>query len=245
MQENIKFLDYLNPFYKSLTVMICALMLSLSYSVGLNLTVFALCLFMLLLFSKVKMLKVFKMLIPVIFLALGLLLTGIIYSEGNASGYAGSMGIAAISIGSMYNGLQLSTRVLAFAGLGLIFSVTTKPQQFVNSLQHQIGLSPKFAYGILAAFHLIPNMKQELENSRLALKARGVWVGPLSPKPIFSMFVNVIRWSEVLAMAMESKGFSSEGPRSYYQVTTVKWFDILFSFAMIGFLLLGILLFKY
>lgn len=243
--SKLKFLEYLNPFYKGITVMICALMLSLSYSVWLNLTVFVTCLFMILLFSRASIFRVIKLMIPVAFIALGLLLTGMMHSGGSAKGYVGSFGVAAISIGSMYNGLQLSTRALAFAGLGLVFSVTTIPQQFINSLQHQIKISPKFAYGILAAFHLIPNMKRELENSRFALNARGIWIGPLSPKPIFSMFVNVIRWSEMLAMAMESKGFSSEGPRSYYSVTKVKWFDIVFLFAMVVSLLLGILLFKW
>ena len=37
----------------------------------------------------------------------------------------------------------------------------------------------------------------------------------LSLLPMFTMLVNSVRWSESVAMAMESKGFCSTAPRSF------------------------------
>jgi len=68
-------------------------------------------------------------------------------------------------------------------------------------------LSRKFAYGMMAAINLIPHMKSEYQNARLAFAVRGANVGPLSTKVIFAMLVNCFRWSEMLSIAMHSKGF--------------------------------------
>ena len=107
---------------------------------------------------------------------------------------------------------------------------------------HQCHLSPKFAYGILAAFHLMPTMARELEEARLAFQVRGVRLPRWSLKPVFAMMVNSVRWSESVAMAMESKGFSGSGTRTYYHVTHVRWYDMVFLAAAVGMTLLGMLL---
>lgn len=54
------------------------------------------------------------------------------------------------------------------AGMGIFFALSTDGELFIYSLMHQCRLSPKFAYGILAAFHLMPNMVREFKNVRIA-----------------------------------------------------------------------------
>jgi energy-coupling factor transport system permease protein len=71
-------------------------------------------------------------------------------------------------------------------------------------------LPRKFAYGMLCAVNLFPYIKNEYKNAQLAYLVRGVKLGPLSLKPIFSMLVNCFRWSETLSIAMFSKGFHEE-----------------------------------
>jgi energy-coupling factor transport system permease protein len=71
-------------------------------------------------------------------------------------------------------------------------------------------LPRKFTYGILCAFNFMPYVKKEYDNARLALAVRGVKLSVFSMKPLFSMLVNSIRWSEMLSMAMQSKGFHEE-----------------------------------
>lgn len=233
----IPYLESLNPFYKGITTMICALLLSINQSISLNVVVFSVCLLSLFLFSKASNLKILKFMFPIIFTAIGLFLTGYFFSNSATSG---TINIAVIH--STHYGLQLASRVLAFAGLGLIFSLTTEATDLVASLHHQGKLPPKFAYGILAAFHLLPNINQAYQNSKLALEVRGITTHPLSFQPIFNMFVNVIQWSERLAMAMESKGFDEDATRSYYQETTVNARDYFFLFFSLFVIILGMYL---
>ena len=62
---------------------------------------------------------------------------------------------------NLYTALQLATRLLAYAGLGMLFALSTSGEFFIASLLHQCHLPPRFAYGILAAFHLMPGMVRE------------------------------------------------------------------------------------
>lgn len=233
------YIEKLNPFWKALTVTLGAIILSFSYTVFLNLAVFAFSLTMVLLCSYTRKIKVLKLLLPVVVLAVSLLLTGVFFSKGDSSGVTGSIGVAAIKIGSLYNGLQLATRVLAFAGLGLMFSLTTDAQEFINSLIHQAHLPVKFAYGTLAAVHLLPNIKKEYMDARSALCARGAKVNAFSIKPLFLMLVHSIQWSETLAIAMESKGFCPESPRTSYHIPKVRWYDIAFFLSSMLLLVFG------
>ena len=96
---------------------------------------------------------------------------------------------------------------------------------------------------ILAAFHLMPNMLKEYKNVRTSYEVRGIKTYFLSMNVIFTMLVNSIRWSECVAMAMESKGFSGKNDRTYLEVIRVHWYDILFSILTISFIITFMILF--
>ena len=121
------------------------------------------------------------------------------------------------------SGLQLSARVLAYAGLGFLFVYTTNPRHFILSLMQQFKLSEKFAYGIMAAYNFIPIVKNEYRNISYAYRARGV------KRNLFMlpMLVTAIRASENIAMAMESKGFQVGSKRSQYVKLKVNKIDYL------------------
>lgn len=228
--REIPFMESLNPFYKAVTVLAAGLILAFSYSIPLNVGVCACSLIFLALFSRAKPKTMMKVLIPAFLAAASLFMAGLLHSTGGSGIVEGSENfqVAMNESLSLYNALQLSTRVLAFAMLGILFSLTTDSELFIQSLMHQCGLKPKFAYGILAAFHLMPHIGSEYKNAKMAYRARGIHVGPLSMKPLFATMVNAIRWSENVAMAMESKGFDGDGKRTFYQTTTVKARDFLF-----------------
>lgn len=220
-------LHRLNPCCKCISIIIAAILLSFTFSIELNIIIFLISLLLTLFCSDTKPKKILLLLLPVLLTAAGLFMTGLLFSTGETTIY--QSGIQEnMAITSVYNGLQLATRVFAFCGLGMLFSFSTDPLVFVYSLQHQLKLSPKFAYGILAAFHLLPNIKHEYEQARFALHVRGVPSHFFSVRPIFTMFVNAILWAESLSIAMESKGFSSAGPRTTYIITKIKWYDVLF-----------------
>lgn len=239
-------MEHLNPFTKAVTILICGFLMSFRYSVQLSITVFLISMTMLIFFSHARLSSTAKILLPALLASMSLFFTGL-WNTGTAgmaaSGAAGAGSLnfaaAAASSHSLCNAVQLGSRVLAFAGLGMVFALTTDGEQFVTSLIHQGRVSPKFAYGVLAAFHLLPNIKKEYDDARLAYEIRGIRLSPLSLKPVFTALVNSIRWSESVAMAMESKGFSGDLDRTYYAVTVVRWYDFLFAFAGIGGMAVG------
>ncbi len=244
---DIRFMDGLNPFVKAVAILIAGLILAFSYLVSLNLAVCALCLALLLFFSRAKLLTMGKILIPAFIAALSLFMSGLLHSSGTGGSVAGSENfqVALNSSLSVYNALQLSTRVLSFAMLGILFSLTTDGELFIQSLMHQCGLKPKFAYGILAAFHLMPHIGEEYRNAKMAFYARGMRVGIFSTKPLFAAMVNCLRWSESIAMAMESKGFDGDGKRTYYYVTRVHWYDWVFLALLNGGIGVGLVMLHY
>lgn len=245
---NIRFMNQLNPFCKALAILIAGLLLTFSYLVTLNAIVCAVCLILLLVFSRFRLRTMIGLLIPALLAAISLFMTGLLHANSSAGAdltATENFQVAMNASLSFYNALQLGTRVLAFAMLGILFALTTDAELFIQSLMHQCHLPPQFAYGTLAAFHLMPHIREEYHNAGLAYRARGIGAGRLSLQPLFTAMVSCIRWSENVAMAMESKGFDGDGPRTYYQVTTVGLPDYLFLILLNTAILAGLLLFPY
>ena len=227
---DIRFMNGLNPFLKGGICSDCGLMLAFSYLVSLNLAVCGLCLALLLFFSRAKLSTMAKILIPAMIAAVSLFMTGLLHfkrqrgQRGRIGKFSGGHEFQPVDVqchAAFYQGI-------GFAMLGILFSLTTDGELFIQSLMHQCGLKPKFAYGILAAFHLMPHIGEEYRNARMAFETRGIKVGIFSMKPLFTAMVNCLRWSESLAMAMESKGFDGDGKRTYYYVTRIHWYDLAF-----------------
>lgn len=224
-------LENWNPAVKMSTVFIMSFALAFKDSTGLNLAVFVLVLMLILICSRAEPRRLLYFLLPALFAASGIFVMGLYHGRGSGDAALSVMSMGdsgiwsavpymarAVTRGDWVSACQLSSRVLAYAGLGILFTLTTDKESFVLSLMHQFRLSPKFAYGILAAVSLLPHIQREYGQVRLAFKTRGIPVGALSPRLLYTMLVNAIHWSEYVAMAMESKGFCGDGPRSYYQL---------------------------
>ena len=237
-------LERWNPTVKAFTVLICVILLSFEYLVSLNLLVLAVCLLLLMFCSRVSLKKIGVILLPACIAAFGLFVMGLYYARGGSTQTMDLSSLSAMSQ-NLYTALQLATRLLAYAGLGILFALSTEGDFFIASLLHQCHLPPKFAYGILAAFHLMPGMAREYAQVRTAFAARGLKAGLLSMKSVFTMLVNSVRWSESIAMAMESKGFCGDAPRTYYTVPRVHWYDLAAAALMVGGVVLGMLFLKY
>lgn len=242
-------LETLNPSVKAATALVCVVLLSFQYLVSLNLAVFFASL-LLLFFSKVKLKRVLKLLLPAFLAALGLFVTGFFHGADESAAQLERVAAmpyavrAAMSAG-LYPALQLSTRLLAYAGFGMLFALSTDGEYFIFSLMHQCRLSPQFSYGILAAIRLMPNMVREFKTVRLAFRARGMQVRWFSLPPMFTMLVNSIRWSQCVAMAMESKGFNGSAPRTHCIIPKVRWHDLAFFSCWVMGIILGMVVLKY
>lgn len=215
----------LNPTCKFFGLLVPTFFLAAWHSPILNLAAFLLALAALLL-THVKYQTLLALLAPVLLAAVGMFSTGYHFSSG------GGMPVNAESlhIGSsaLWNALSLSSRVLAYAGLGLLFALTTEPISLVQSARRQLHLPQVFAYGLLAAWGVLPHLFLEYRRIRLAFRARGLRAAPFSPSMLRPLLVKSVRWSEELSIAMESKGFSGSARRTEFHPSPVRVRDVVF-----------------
>ena len=67
-----------------------------------------------------------------------------------------------------------------------------------------------------------------------AFRVRNMSGFSLRPKILFTMLVNSVRWSESVAMAMESKGFSGEAERTYHDIPKLRALDLALAVVSVG-----------
>lgn len=228
-------LEKINPFIKVVTILVCGILMALTSSWKLNLAVLIAALLALLLLSNCKLSSLVKTFVPVILLA------GAVFVSGMSYGKSAAQSASIYDVASMDSALLLSTRILAYVGMGMVFALSTNQKEFIMSLMHQAHIKPKFAYGVLAAVNLIPTLRREWDEVNLAYRARKKRTGLLPIGPLFNTLVNGIRWSENVAMAMESKGFDGDGSRTFAITTRVRAGDICFAVLCIGLMAAGMI----
>lgn len=201
----------LNPAVKFMALLCMTFVLAYKYDPVLNIAVFLFCMAVLLA-SGVKLKLLGACMIPILLAAVGMFFTGYRFS-GEIS-----MPVSAadfrISDSHMWNGIAQASRVLAYAGAGYLFTMTTDRILMVKSFEKQFHLPKMWAYGLLAAWGIFPQAIQEYKRTRAAFRARGIFVFPISPSLLKPLLVKTVRWSEELSIAMESKGFSGEERRT-------------------------------
>lgn len=172
-------------------------------------------------------------LLPLLFVFLSTAASMIFFGKGETTLY--KWGIVHISEESLYRGLHLGFRALAFGMMGLTFAFTTKPVQLFYSLMQQLKLQPKYAYSFMAAIRLIPIMFEEFQTIRDAQKLRMVQhrkgvsgvLKSISSLPI-PLLSQSIRRAFRIAVAMEAKRFHSSNDRTFYYKIGFSKYDLLF-----------------
>ena len=109
--------------------------------------------------------------------ALGIGLFNALYSTSNGDPAAASLvdlGPFRITVLAATNGLALALRVIAIASVGAVFTLTTDPTRLADALVRQAHVSPRFAYGALAAYQAIPRFAEDLTTLRQARRIRGL-----------------------------------------------------------------------
>ena len=115
----------------------------------------------------------------------------------------------------------LAVRVVALALPGLLLVASTDPVRLADALTLHWRVSPRFAYGSLAALRLVPLLAADWETIRLARRARGLEPGR-SPVAVlrlfagtaFALLVSALRRGSRLATAMDARGFDSDVART-------------------------------
>lgn len=223
-------IDRINPFCKMISILSTALLLAAVPGYLINILVSLVAGLLLATSRRAKPLTVLNLLLPAFLIALSFFFTGMHFYNGETLTARTSLSIyqAASLPPSFSNGLMLSTRIMAYAMLGILFGITTDSQDLIASAIQQGHMKPEMAYGILAAVHLLPTIKEEFRRSKLAYGVRKASGIQLFFGPVFCMLVRTIRWSEFLAMAMEARGFSND--RTAYRKMKVTPKDLAFAF---------------
>src|SRR5689334_829418 len=177
-----------------------------------------------------------RRLLPLLLAAGGIMLANILFSGSNTNPLATELfrvGPLRVTSEAVVAAAGLGARVAAVISVGAVFVLTTDVTSLVDSLVQLARVSPRFAYGALAAYQAVPRLADDLTTIRHARRLRGLpeW----RPRILVGLLVRAIRHANELAIAMDARGFGS-GPRTTYRPAAWTALD-----AVVGGLALGLL----
>lgn len=111
----------------------------------------------------------------------------------------------------------LSTRIVAYVWLGGILTLTMDLADLFGSLEQNGHVPSKFVYGTLGAFNFLPRVKTAVNQIRVSAMMRGQVLHLWSPQLYFKAIVLALRWSDHLAVAMQTHGYQESGQRTHYR----------------------------
>jgi energy-coupling factor transport system permease protein len=156
----------------------------------------------------------------------------------------GAVGVAWVNVlfgadgDGWLDGTAVAVRVLALALPGVLLVASTDPVRLADALTEHWRVSPRFAYGALAALRLVPLLAAEWQTIRQAHRARGVASGrnPVTALRLFTgtafaLLVGAVRRAGRLAVAMDARGFASGLPRTNARGSVWRRWDTAFVLA--------------
>ncbi|HUP55731.1 MAG TPA: energy-coupling factor transporter transmembrane component T [Methylomirabilota bacterium] len=168
-----------------------------------------------------------RALAPLWIAALGIGVSNTVFAAANSDPRAAELlhiGSVRIAHDAALGGLALACRVIAIASVGAVFTLTTDSTRLADSLVQQAHISPRFAYGALAAYQAIPRFGEDLRTLRQARRVRGLR-GGWHPGLLIGVLVLAIRHADRMALAMDARAFGS-GPRTFYRPMRWTWHDL-------------------
>ena len=158
----------------------------------------------------------------------------------------GAAGVGVVNVllaedASPLTGAALAMRVIGLALPGVLLVASTDPVRMADALTLHWRVSPRFAYGALAALRLAPLLVAEFEAARLARRTRGVEAGrnPVAQARLFAgvaftLLVGALRRGSRLATAMDARGFDSGVPRTNARGSVLRRRDAALVIATVG-----------
>jgi len=143
-----------------------------------------------------------------------------------------SWGPLRVSQESLYYGIAMGLRLATFVSTGLIFLSTTRNEELTNGLI-RMGLPYPIAFALSTSLRLVPTFAgagatiiQAQVSRGLDLESGSIFsrIGKFIPQAV-PLFIYAVRHTNLLAMALESKGFSPEAPRTLYYEPRMRYID--------------------
>ncbi|WP_419955602.1 energy-coupling factor transporter transmembrane component T family protein [Neobacillus niacini] len=241
-------LHEVNPSIKALAIVISILILSAFFDPITPLLIILWTVTLTFIFGRVSFKKWLLLFAPFLFIAVIYVWSTMLFprlQEGDQVIW--QWGFLTMTAEGFRRGVSLGLRVLSFATLSIMFTLTTKPTDFLLSLMQQCKLSPKLAYGIMAGYRFLPLIKEEFQTLQNAHRVRGVARARTIPEKIqqlkryvIPLLAGAIRKAERTALAMESKGFTGEKNRIFYREIKLSYNDWVFFILMISAVVLSV-----
>ena len=182
-----------------------------------------------------------RALAPLWIAAIGIALSNTLFAASNSDPAAAELvrlGPVRIALDAALGGLGLACRVIAIASVGAVFTLTTDSTRLADSLVQQAHISPRFAYGALAAYQAIPRFGEDLTTLRQARRVRGLR-GGWHPGLLIGVLVLAIRHADRMALAMDARAFGS-GRRTFYRPIRWSWLDLVVGAGAVAVLVLAL-----
>ena len=141
--------------------------------------------------------------------------------------------VRSVENGAFFTALELSSRILALGFVGISLTTSIDKNEFIASLIKQLKVPVEIAFSILVAINFLTLIQTEYEQSKLALRIRGISGSAVYFKALTTMLIRLIRQSEYTAMAMELRGFSKE--RIQRLNPSITCIDLMYSSCMMFF----------
>jgi energy-coupling factor transport system permease protein len=135
---------------------------------------------------------------------------------------AASLGLFnAVLSQSVVAGAAIALRVIGISLAGMLAVATIDPTDLADALVEHAHAPSRFVVGALAAFRLFPLFSREWDILGLARRARGIEADRTYTDRVFAfpgralgLLVAAIRRATRLALAMDARGFGSQGCRT-------------------------------
>ncbi len=160
-----------------------------------------------------------------------------------------ALGPVEVSQESLFYGIAMGLRLATFISTGLIFLSTTRNEELTNGLI-RTGCPYPIAFALSTALRLVPTFAGAGATIIQAQVSRGLdlesgnilsRIGKFIPQAV-PLFIFAIRHTNLLAMALESRGFSTESKRTMYYEPRMAAIDYIVLFALMVLLAISLFL---
>ena len=131
--------------------------------------------------------------------------------------------------------LNVILKYLSTIPVVIVFVSTTDPSEFASSL-NRIGVSYKVAYSVSIALRYIPDIQREYRDISMAQQARGLEMESRkqgvfkrlknAATMLFPLIISSMDRIEVVANAMELRGFGKDRKRTWYTARPFRFADV-------------------
>ena len=147
--------------------------------------------------------------------------------------------------------LNVVLKYISTIPIVILFVSTTDPSEFASSL-NRIGISYKIAYSVSLALRYIPDIQREYHEISVAQQARGLELNKekeglikrlkCASTLLFPLIVSSMERIEVIANAMELRGFGKNKKRPWYSSRPFRTGDILAIASSVAIMVISLLL---